>query len=129
MLLQWAAQEPPAHLRNQVAHIVVNQFLSLRESRGELHHVHLFDDDPGELCVRFDVFQIDGEVVGGIAETIGSLVSREDLASLLRHINPEGIPYGLDIFINCQALQPGSTGALVPGMGQGVDLLTHPDRS
>jgi hypothetical protein len=54
------------------------RFAALGELRRERRCVHPAIGDLGELGIRLDVGEIDGQVVGGIAEAIGAEVARQD---------------------------------------------------
>ena len=127
VLLERRAQKPFAHLGHEIAHDVVGESSFPGEAFGELPHVHFADDDAGKPRVGLDVLEIDGEIVGGVAEAVGPNVRRQGFPRLLRDVHAGQAPHGLNVLRHREAAHPVLVDAPVVRVGQWVDFLAGPN--
>ncbi len=75
----------------------VERFRLFENRDANFEDVHPLNDDLGEPGVRFDVLEVDVEVIGGVAKAIGPQVGRQVLAGLLRDVDADGAADRFDI--------------------------------
>ena len=92
-----AAQHPLAHAFDLRAHRRVGEAAVVGESPGKLRDVHAADDDARELRVGADVLEVDVEVVGGVAESVGAQIRWQELARIGGDIDPGRGAHRLDV--------------------------------
>lgn len=131
LVVERASEEEAAHADDPIAHAGVVRRSAGSELRGKRLNIHAGDNQFGEQGVGFDVAEVDGLIVRGVAEPIGTLVARKQAEGVFLDVDPDRGPNRFDVLGNGEPLDaevrwrilPGTFGSLDPIQGPGGTQL------